>query len=108
MLTMRKATPWLPAAEKAPELYWATVSWLEEQVEIAVKANAAGDSETLELELDGLFALVIDQVTIDAAAATTINATNAIPIRLMYSPPLGPARRGELGSTCTLAASTSG
>jgi hypothetical protein len=34
----------LPAAEKAPELYSATVSWLEEQVEIAVEANAAVDS----------------------------------------------------------------
>jgi hypothetical protein len=41
MLTMRKAMPWLPAAEYAPApLSVATVSWPEEQVGIVVAARA--------------------------------------------------------------------
>lgn len=40
-------------------------------------------SVTLELEWDSLLALVIDHVTIAAAVATIMNASNAIPRRLL-------------------------
>ena len=38
-------------------------------------------SATVELDWDGLLALVIDQVTIAVAVATTINASTAVPRR---------------------------